>query len=200
MAFSLVLLSAGLLLPTTPVVQQRPARRDVLAGGAAVLAWASGVGPAMADGEEIPPPPPAPPPPPVNKEITTKSGLTYTVAKSGGKGEKPIVGDLIAIRFKCTIEKTGVVIDDIMSSAEPYYYRVGSGQVVPAVEEAVLLMRTGDVYDLTVPPALGFGTKGRSSSPGKPRISGDAILQFTLALDAVPGKDEEIIEANGLTD
>ena len=53
---------------------------------------------------------------------------------------------------------------------------------------------------LIVPPELGFGTKGRPSSPGKPRISGDAILKFTLALDAVPGRDEEILEANGLVD
>ena len=70
----------------------------------------------------------------------------------------------------------------------------------PAIEEAVLQMTAGDVWELTVPPNLGFGTKGRSSSPGKPRISGDAILKFTLALDAVPGKDEEIIDMNGVLD
>ena len=133
-------------------------------------------------------------------EKTTKSGLKYTIVKGGGKGERPIVGDLIAIRFKCVIASSGAVIDDIMNSAEPYYYRAGSGQVVPAIEEAVLLMKTGDVWELTVPPALGFGPKGRSSSPGKPRISGDAILKFTLALDAVPGKDEEIIDINGVMD
>ena len=110
------------------------------------------------------------------------------------------MGDLVAIRFKCVIEKTGAVIDDIMNSPEPYYYRAGSGQVVPAIEEAILMMSSGDVYELTVPPALGFGPKGRSSSPGKPRIPGDAILKFTVALDAVPGKDEEILEANGVVD
>ncbi len=37
-------------------------------------------------------------------------------------------------------------------------------------------------------------------SPGKPRISGDAVLDFILELVAVPGKDEEILETNGLTD
>ena len=144
--------------------------------------------------------PAPPPPPPMKREVTTKSGLTYTVVKGNGKGGSPVVGDLVAIRFKCTIEKTGAVIDDIMNTAEPYYYRVGSGQVVPAVEEAIVLMKPGDVYDLTVPPVLGFGTKGRNSSPGKPRISGDAVLKFTLALEAVPGKDEEIIDVNGITD
>ena len=37
-------------------------------------------------------------------------------------------------------------------------------------------------------------------SPGKPRISGTAILDFTLELVAVPGKDDEILEMNGLID
>lgn len=133
-------------------------------------------------------------------ELTLKSGLKYTIQKEGGKGEKPVVGDLIAVRFKCVVEKSGAVIDDIMSSPEPYYYRVGSGQVLPGVEQAVVNMKTGDVWELTIPPELGFGTKGRNASPGKPRIPGDAILKFTLALDAVPGKDEEILEANGVLD
>jgi len=184
----LPLLANGLTLPSAPTTSARGAsavalRRDVLVGGgAAALAWATGVRSAVAE------------------EVTTKSGLTYSVVKGGGKGESPVKGDLIAIKFKCTVEKTGAVIDDILNSAEPYYYRAGTGQVVPAIEEAVLLMKSGETWDLTVPPQLGFGTKGRSSSPGKPRISGDAILKFTLVLDTVPGKDEEIIEAVGLTD
>ena len=61
-------------------------------------------------------------------------------------------------------------------------------------------MRAGDVWQLRVPPELGFGPKGRNASPGKPRIPGDAILIFTVALDQVPGKDEEIIEQNGIID
>ena len=195
---------AGLTLPSAPATSRAaahtavPTRRDLLAGGsAAVLAWAAGLRPVGAEEEA-----PAPEAPEVRLPLdtTTKSGLKYSVMKRGGKGQSPVVGDLIAIRFKCVIASSGAVIDDIMNSAEPYYYRAGSGQVVPAIEEAVLQMTAGDVWELTVPPNLGFGTKGRSSSPGKPRISGDAILKFTLALDAVPGKDEEIIDMNGVLD
>lgn len=61
-------------------------------------------------------------------------------------------------------------------------------------------MTTGDKWDLTVPPELGFGTKGRPSSPGKPRISGDAILDYVLELVAVPGKDEELLEELGASE
>lgn len=58
----------------------------------------------------------------------------------------------------------------------------------------MVTMKSGDIYQLTVPPELGFGTKGRSASPGKPRIPGTAVLDLTLELVAVPGKDEELID------
>jgi len=131
---------------------------------------------------------------------STSSGLKYAVVKTGGKGSSPVTGDLIAIRFKCAVQKTGQVIDNILDNPEAYYFRLGSGTVLPAVEEAVKLMKSGEVWDLEVPPALGFGPKGRSSSPGKPRVPGDAILDFTLELVAVPGKDEEMLEELGVRD
>ena len=92
-----------------------------------------------------------------------------------GSGGQPAVGDLCAIRFKGTVTKTGQVFDDIMESAEPYYFRIGSEKVLPGVEEAVKMMHTGDVWELAVPGKLGFGEKGRSASPGKPRIPSNAV-------------------------
>lgn len=133
------------------------------------------------------------------EEITTKSGLSYSIVKSGNGGQ-PTVGDLIAIRFKGAVKASGVVFDDIMTSSEPYYTRVGSGNVLPGVEEAVKLMHTGDVWDLTIPGNLAFGPKGRSASPGKPRIPSDATISFVLELVAVPGKDDEILEINDISE
>jgi len=182
------------------MVARETTRREALAASVGFVAWTAAASNAGAEEESVaPPPPPLPPPPP--KATTTKSGLVYEITKSAGRGgQSPKVGDLVAIRFKCSVRSNGAVIDNILESAEPYYYRVGSGQVVPAVEEAVVMMRSGDVWQLMVPPELGFGTKGRNSSPGKPRIAGDAILDFTLNLVAVPGKDEEILEENGILD
>ena len=50
-----------------------------------------------------------------------------------------------------------------------------SEKVLPGVEEAVKMMRSGDVWELAVPGNLGFGEKGRSASPGKPRIPANAV-------------------------
>ena len=55
---------------------------------------------------------------------STKSGVGITVIKTG-TGGTPTKGDLCAIRFKGSVKATGQVFDDIMASAEPYYFRVG---------------------------------------------------------------------------
>ena len=129
----------------------------------------------------------------------TASGLEYEVVKKGPKGGgTPVVGDLVAIRFKGRVKATGAVFDNILDSPEVYYTRVGSGNVLAGVEEALKLMSTGDVFELTIPPELAFGKAGRQASAGRPRIPGDAPIAFTLELNAVPGKDEEMLEANGL--
>jgi len=180
-------------------VLARETRREVLVASAGLAAWAA-IAPRVAVADDEASTVVEPPPPPPLSPTQTKSGLTYSVVKSGGKSSKPIAGDLIAIKFKCIVKGSGAVIDNILDSAEPYYYRVGSGQVLPAVDEAVKLMTAGDIYQLTVPPALGFGPQGRKASPGKGRVPGDAILDFTLELVAVPGKDDEILEQNGLID
>lgn len=134
-------------------------------------------------------------------QANAASAIDINVIKSGKEGSgNPTVGDLVAIRFKCVLQKSGAVIDNILENPEPYYFRLGGGQVLPGVEQTLPKMKAGDVWALTIPPELGFGAKGRSASPGKPRIPGDAILDFTLELVAVPGKDLEIIEENGLVD
>ena len=150
-------------------------RRQAL-GAAAVLPFA----PAACQAFDKPP-------------AATKSGVGITVMKTG-TGGTPTKGDLCAIRFKGSVKATGQVFDDIMASAEPYYFRVGNEKVLPGVEEAVKMMHTGDVWELAVPGKLGFGEKGRSASPGKPRIPNNADLIFVVELSAVPGKDEEIID------
>ncbi len=160
------------------------ARRGALAGAAAAARGATALGGPLAA---------------LADETSTASGLSWKVVKSG-KGGQPVTGDLIAIRFKGSVAATGAVFDDIMTSAEPYYTRVGSGNVLAGVEEAVKLMHSGDVWELSIPGALAFGKQGRSASPGKPRIPADATIAFTLELVAVPGKDDEMLEELGLAE
>ena len=129
---------------------------------------------------------------------TTASGLQYEVVKKGKGGGRPVVGDLIAIRFKASVKASGAVFDNILNNPEAYYTRVGSGNVLAGVEEAVKLMTSGDVFELVIPPELAFGKEGRKASAGRPRIPSNAEIAMTLELSAVPGKDEEMLETIGL--
>lgn len=55
-------------------------------------------------------------------------------------------------------------------------------------------MRVGDIYELTIPGQLAFGSKGRRASAGKPSIPPNATVNYTLELTTIPGKDRELIE------
>lgn len=69
---------------------------------------------------------------------------------------------------------------------------------VPALqglEEAISVMKVGDVYDVTIPGNLAFGAKGRRASAGKPSIPPNATVSYTIELTTIPGKEEELLEA-----
>lgn len=55
-------------------------------------------------------------------------------------------------------------------------------------------MKVGDVYDLTIPGDLAFGSKGRRATAGKPSIPPNATLNYTLELTTIPGKEKELLE------
>mmetsp|Transcript_12573 Transcript_12573/g.37754 ORF Transcript_12573/g.37754 Transcript_12573/m.37754 type:complete len:191 (-) Transcript_12573:40-612(-) len=120
----------------------------------------------------------------------TDTGLIYEVLKSNPKGAKPKVGDLIAVRFKGAYN--GNVFDDLTKTDEPLYLRVGTGNLVPGIEEALPQMRLGDKWALQIPANLAFGDAGRKASAGKPRIPGGADLYYEIEIVAFPGNEGDI--------
>lgn len=125
---------------------------------------------------------------------TLPSGVTYTIIKKGD-GPQPMVGELAAIRFNAFNGETK--IDDIFDTPEPLYTRVGSGGMLKGVEEVLPLMRLGDRWKLTIPGNMAFGSKGRPSSAGKPRIQPDATIVFEVEMVGLPGREPELIELIG---
>ncbi|GAB5029951.1 peptidyl-prolyl cis-trans isomerase fkbp16 [Nannochloropsis oceanica] len=119
------------------------------------------------------------------------SGITYEVVENGN-GPVPKVGELAAIRF--TGAYKGNVFDDLYKTKEPLYFRVGGNTLLKGIEEAVKVMKVGDRWKLTIPGELAFGAKGRSASPGKPRIPPMAAVEYDLTLVALPGRETEILD------
>lgn len=131
---------------------------------------------------------------PAFAEEKLKSGVSYEVVKEG-KGIKPEIGELIAIRFAAYVNDRK--IDDIFETPEPYYTRLGSGGLLKGVESTLPLMKLGDRWKLTIPGELAFGPKGRPASAGKPRIPGNVEVIFDVEIVGLPGKEPELIELIG---
>ena len=58
---------------------------------------------------------------------TTASGLRYTAVQTGS-GPAAVIGDLVGIRFKGSYN--GVVFDNLFNDTAPYFYRVGSDNIL----------------------------------------------------------------------
>ena len=54
---------------------------------------------------------------------------------------------------------------DRADAAHPMRFRIGEGTVIIAFDAALRDMRVGDVWQLVVPPRLGYGARGRGPVP-----------------------------------
>jgi hypothetical protein len=79
---------------------------------------------------------------------TMPNGIKKEVIKAG-TGPQPVIGELVAIRFSAYAGDNK--IDDIFDTPEPYYTRMGSGNLIKGVEETLPLMKVGDRWLLTIP-------------------------------------------------
>ncbi len=96
--------------------------------------------------------------------VTLPSGLQYKVISSGpASGLKAKLGDDVKVQYEGTLVD-GTVFDSSYESGQPAVFTVG--QVVPAWNEALQLMRPGDVWYLYVPSKLGYGDQGSGPIPG----------------------------------
>jgi FKBP-type peptidyl-prolyl cis-trans isomerase len=113
---------------------------------------------------------------------TTASGLQYKVVKEG-KGDKPTLNDTVKVHYQGTL-LDGTEFDSSYSRKEPARFRLN--QVIPAWIEGLQLMTPGSVFELYVPPELGYGDQG-----APPVIQPGSLLQFKVELlEVIKDKEE----------
>ncbi|CAK8721877.1 Peptidyl-prolyl cis-trans isomerase [Candidatus Electronema halotolerans] len=113
---------------------------------------------------------------------TTESGLQYKIIKEG-KGDKPTVRDTVKVQYKGTL-LDGTEFDSSYSRNEPARFQVK--QVIPGWIEGLQLMTPGSVFELYVPPELGYGDQG-----APPVIPPGSLLKFKVELLEVIKSEEE---------
>ena len=97
---------------------------------------------------------------------TIKEG-SGAVAEKGLKVEVHYTGKLT----------DGSVFDSSVTRGQPFSFILGQGQVIKGWEEGILGMRIGEQRLLTIPPELGYGTRGAGNA-----IPPNATLVFEVEL------------------
>ncbi len=96
-----------------------------------------------------------------------------------GTGSEVHTGDLVSVHYTGTLAD-GTVFDSSRPRGKPLQFRVGGGQVIKGFDRGVIGMKVGGVRKLTIPPELGYGSKGVP-----PVIPGKATLTFEVELVSI---------------
>ena len=108
--------------------------------------------------------------------VKTSSGMWHLV-KEEGSGEPPEQGTTVIVHYTVRLLDNNRKIDSSHDRGDPIRFRVGTGQVVPGLDEALLAMTEGEKRLLILPPDLAYGSRG------VPRlIPPDAWLVFEVEL------------------
>ena len=113
----------------------------------------------------------------MSKEITTESGLKYTITKHG-KGVNPVKGNRVKVHY------TGKLLDgqvfDSSINKQPFAFNIGLGEVIEGWEEGIMLLKIGDQATFTIPGDLAYGDEGAG-----PLIKANTTLVFEVELMSI---------------
>ncbi len=88
-------------------------------------------------------------------EAPTESGL-YIIRQEEGEGEVAQWGDEVAVHYVLKNLK-GEQLESSYDYERPMYFKIGGGEMIPAIEEALMTMAPGAKVTLITPSALAFG-------------------------------------------
>ena len=108
------------------------------------------------------------------QSVKTASGLQY-VDEVEGTGAAPQSGQTVTVHYTGTL-KDGTKFDSSRDRGEPFKFKIGVGQVIKGWDEGVGTMKVGGRRQLTIPPELGYGTRGIGPIPPNSTLLFDVEL------------------------
>lgn len=103
----------------------------------------------------------------------TNSGLYYFI-ETPGNGSNPSAGKMVTTKYRGYL-LDGTEFDSSKNHGGSITFQLG--EVIPAWDEALVMLKPGGKIKLLVPSALGYGEMGNP-----PVIPGNAVLGFDLEL------------------
>ena len=103
-----------------------------------------------------------------------------------GTGTSAVPGNTVTVHYTgwlhdpSAAEAKGRKFDSSHDRNQPFQFELGAGQVIPGWDQGVSGMKVGGQRRLTIPPELGYGTRGAGGV-----IPPNATLVFDVELLAV---------------
>jgi peptidylprolyl isomerase len=92
-----------------------------------------------------------------------------------GDGEEARPGDQVSVHYVGVAWSTGAQFDASWDRGEPFVFGLGGGQVIAGWDQGVVGMRPGGRRRLSIPPHLGYGSRGAGGV-----IKGGETLVFVV--------------------
>jgi len=110
--------------------------------------------------------------------MKTSSGLEYEEIKAG-EGAQALPGKTVSVHYTGKLVD-GTIFDSSIPRKEPIEFKLGAGQVIRGWDEGIALMKVGGKARLTIPPHLGYGSRGAGGV-----IPPNATLIFDVELVSI---------------
>ena len=100
-----------------------------------------------------------------------------------GSGNEAVAGRQVTVHYtgwlydEARADHKGAKFDSSRDHGEPFAFRLGAGQVIRGWDEGVAGMKVGGRRTLTIPPQLGYGSRGAGRD-----IPPNATLVFDVEL------------------
>jgi peptidylprolyl isomerase len=94
-----------------------------------------------------------------------------------GDGIEAVAGSTVTVHYVGVSWSTGHQFDASWDRMEPFRFGLGAGQVIAGWDQGVAGMRVGGRRTLTIPPELGYGSRGAGGVIGP-----DETLVFVVDL------------------
>ena len=108
---------------------------------------------------------------------TDAPGELITMDIVVGTGDEATKGRNVSVHYVGVAWSNGRQFDASWDRNEPFEFRLGAGQVIQGWDEGVAGMRIGGRRQLTIPPHMGYGSRGAGGV-----IKGNETLVFIVDL------------------